>query len=160
MQELLEFIDVIRRIECGSKCMIEIDDLNYIALQKCDTNDRLKIHHILISQMNYFAEKYGKINCKICTIFTNSLHYITDFTIDFVNAKIIEISQQLPMMKQEDKIQEFTVNVDAELYIGCKPINGGGITLIKLYNGDIPGNEHIKKILEGPRFAKTKSARN
>lgn len=68
-------------------------------------------------------------------------------------------------MKQEDKIQEFIVDVYAELYIGCKPINGNGITLTKLYNGDILGNEYIStdnvlKILEDPRFAKTKSARN
>jgi hypothetical protein len=68
MQELLEFIDLIR-MECVGKCMIGIDDLNYIALQKCDTNYRLKIHCTLICQMNYFAEKYGKINCKFIPLY-------------------------------------------------------------------------------------------
>jgi hypothetical protein len=142
---------------------------------------RLTIDYGTIELMDCLASKYGKLNCEICTLLCGNpdnlcilnLHEMGKYinyrdigriSLDCINTKVIDLRFDV------NKSNVIQVDIKANAYIGCRPINhdGNAILLERPSNGDIivdsEGNQidlfDVPNLLNNVRFAKTKSAKN
>jgi hypothetical protein len=141
---------------------------------------RLTIHYDIVGRIDRLARKYGKLNCEICTLlyrnpsnlYILNLHEMGKYinyrdvgriSLDCVNTKVIDLRSN------GDKSNIIQVDIKANVYIGCRPINydENAILLERPSNGDIivdsEGNQidlfDVPSLINDVRFAKTKSAR-
>jgi hypothetical protein len=147
----------------------EIDESQYRLLQNTCGIHRLIVDYMLIKDMDYFANIYGKLNCKICTISTNFIYVNHDvqkqflyksgimtqndsgndepILLNFVNAEIIDICDVLLVHRKlrdtnGEEVLKFRTNIEAKVYVGCEPIEErSALILARLSNGGILDQE-------------------